>query len=91
MISLFRITLLLQILIELDKAKVLETLAEKEAEVVNLQRLKLKPWPKTVDPAKPENSLSDEEFLDVFKCTKEVFYKYPGWKQRLKRKDNGIF
>ncbi|KAN0036848.1 hypothetical protein ACTFIV_002162 [Dictyostelium citrinum] len=35
--------------------------------------------------------LSDEEFLSVFKMTKETFQKTPAWKTKQLRVDNGLF
>jgi hypothetical protein len=35
--------------------------------------------------------LSDQDFVTVFKMSKDEFSKQPGWKQDSKRKEVGLF
>jgi hypothetical protein len=38
-----------------------------------------------------QSHLSDQDFVTVFKVTKEEFAKMPGWKQDSKKKEVGLF
>jgi len=43
-----------------------------------------------IDPNKREAYLSDTEFKEVFKMSKEEFYALPKWKQDQKKKETGL-
>nr|XP_033787634.1 villin-like protein [Geotrypetes seraphini]XP_033787635.1 villin-like protein [Geotrypetes seraphini] len=47
--------------------------------------------PEGVDPTKKEMYLSDADFLNIMKMTKDDFYKLPKWKQQSLKKENGLF
>ena len=48
-------------------------------------------FPSSVDPAKKELYLSDEEFQRLFGTTKDAFSAQPAWKRNQKKKDLGLF
>ena len=47
--------------------------------------------PPTVDPLHREESLSDQEFCEIFGMNKDSFYKLPTWKQVSKKKEKLLF
>jgi hypothetical protein len=47
-------------------------------------------WPDDVELKKRETYLSDTDFQEVFKCSKEEFEKLPGWKKVAKKKEVGL-
>eukprot|EP01121_Diplochlamys_sp_Union-15-3_P004709 TRINITY_DN14910_c0_g1_i1.p1 TRINITY_DN14910_c0_g1~~TRINITY_DN14910_c0_g1_i1.p1 ORF type:complete len:321 (+),score=83.44 TRINITY_DN14910_c0_g1_i1:80-964(+) len=49
------------------------------------------PYPDDVDTDRLEAHLSDKEFLEVFKVSKQEFYKFPRWKQLRVKKEVGLF
>ena len=48
-------------------------------------------FPDSVDPAKKEEYLTDEEFNKLFGTSKEEFKKQPAWKRNNKKKELGLF
>jgi len=46
--------------------------------------------PQGFDPQHSEKFLSDEEFEEMLKCTREEFYAMPMWKQQLKKRQAGL-
>jgi len=46
--------------------------------------------PADVDKSKRETYLTDEDFEEVFKCTKEEFSAMAGWKQKRAKKENNL-
>ena len=49
-------------------------------------------WPEDdVDPSRREQSLHEDEFLELFKMDKPAFNKLPGWKQTTLRKGADLF
>mmetsp|Transcript_14915 Transcript_14915/g.50596 ORF Transcript_14915/g.50596 Transcript_14915/m.50596 type:complete len:183 (-) Transcript_14915:177-725(-) len=49
------------------------------------------PFPDGVDPTKREMYLSDEQFQQVFGCSKADFQGMPQWKRDLLKKKKGLF
>jgi len=47
--------------------------------------------PRGADKTKLETYLTDEEFSEVFKMTRDEFYKLPTWKQGFKKKEVLLF
>jgi hypothetical protein len=43
-----------------------------------------------VDPMRKEIHLSDEDFIELFRCTKEHFSTLPKWRQMLLKKQHGL-
>mmetsp|Transcript_14325 Transcript_14325/g.22532 ORF Transcript_14325/g.22532 Transcript_14325/m.22532 type:complete len:273 (+) Transcript_14325:16-834(+) len=56
-----------------------------------LKVLKAKLLPSDVDSNKKEEYLSDDEFVEVFKTSKEQFASSPTWKRKQLKKDAGLF
>ena len=53
--------------------------------------LRSKMLPSDVDSTKKEEYLSDDEFKEVFKTSKEQFASSPTWKRKQLKKDAGFF
>ena len=66
-------------------------LLEEYGRVYTIEELRKKPPPKGLDKTKLEKYLSDEDFIQLLKMTKDEFYKQPGWVQNNKRKDIGLY
>jgi len=47
--------------------------------------------PKMLDSTKLESYLAMDEFLEIFKMNKEVFYSQPLWKQEQQKKQVGLY
>lgn len=66
----------------------LEKLGKK---IYTYKQLTSRPLPEGVDQTKLESYLSDEEFNQIFKMTKEEFYKMQKWKQNRKKQELDLF
>jgi len=55
------------------------------------QELLADPLPKGVDRTQLENYLTDEEFKQVFKMSREEYLNIPKWKHAQLKKDVGLF
>lgn len=59
--------------------------------IVDYDRLKVKPLPEGVDPQNKEHHLSDKEFLEILKMTREAWAAVPKWKQLRVKKETALF
>lgn len=59
--------------------------------IVDFDRLRVKPTPEGVNGANLEAYLSDEQFAQFVKMTREDFYALPQWKQLRHKKAIGLF
>jgi len=69
----------------------LEDEVKKYTSFYPLDVLQRKPPPEGVNVLKKEMYLSDKEFQEVFKMTKDAFVKLPEWKRNNLRKDHDLF
>lgn len=58
---------------------------------VDYDRLKVKPIPEGVDPQNKECHLSDAEFQEVFKMSREAWASVPAWKKLRVKKEVQLF
>lgn len=74
-----------------DRLSVQETLSQLTKTHYTLKELKSVPLPEGVDPKRLESYLTDEDFEEVFECTKAKFYGLPNWMQNKHKKQAGLF
>jgi hypothetical protein len=59
--------------------------------IVDFDRLKVKPLPEGVDPQNKEQHLSDKEFLEILKMSRDAWAAVPKWKQLRIKKETNLF
>ena len=68
-----------------------EILKQLNRDCYPLEVLRQRPLPDGVNPLKLECYLSDKEFEDLLKMTKEAFFAQPAWKQTNMKKKANLF
>ena len=58
---------------------------------ISYAKLREAECPEGIDKLRKEEYLSDDEFLEVFKMTKEQYLKLPKWRRINKKKEVGLF
>ncbi|ETO08192.1 intersectin-like protein [Reticulomyxa filosa] len=80
------------ILVDTDnEAPETEGVIERSDKIISYKDLKNKNFDDAINKQKLEMYLSDEEFKEVFKCSREDFAEMPVWKQRQRKKAVDLF